>query len=262
MPIKNTILSLTSTTNPTIFNFDDYLRNVVSIELIRSRMPSSEYTIEDSRNLYIFDGAGYILPNRDYNSGEFIAALQAQQPGLVISEVERRGVFMFSKSTAFTIAGGSMYQQLGLERDVTYTAVDDGAGSFIVIAPHRFDLSGTSIIYVYLDETAVNTRYSNEMYLGEIYLSSLGENLTEQTYDIPVRSFQPIQQLTKLTVRFYRDIDRQYLYQFRGIQWYIQLKIQYIDNGIDWTAGIVPTVSSPTTMIASSAPTRANIAYI
>lgn len=233
--INDSILSLTSEQNVFVFTFDSPLKNVVSIEIIRSRVPATEYTVENSRNVWFYNGSYLIFQNRNYNSGELAATMMSQIPSLTISEIPRTGVFNYISNTSFTLNGGTAFRQLGLLSNTDHDAALVNT-SYVVTAPNRYDLSGTQTVYVWLYETDALTNLENGfMFLGEIYLSTLGENNLQQSYDIPMRYFNPISYLNKLTIYFYSDYGRTQLYNFRGIPWSMQLRIRMISTGINWS---------------------------
>ena len=233
--IHETIISLTSSENDYTYTPSESFSDVVSVEMIKAKVPSTEYTIEDSRNNFQFNGVYYTVPTRNFSSPELISWLESNISGLDVSEPTRTGKFKFSYASSFTINGGTMFKQLGLNEGVTYTGTYDGS-SYVVESPNRFDLIGTHIVYVYLEEidSEIN-KGDGFMHLAELYITGLGVTTVQQIYNFPMRFFQPISQITRFRLRFFRDYDRVYPYQFRGVTWNIQLLISNIQKGVDWS---------------------------
>ncbi|AOM63350.1 hypothetical protein [Heterosigma akashiwo virus 01] len=233
--INETIISINSDENNYTFTFEQPVPNVISVEIIRAKVPSSEYTFEETRNNFYYNGNFYSFPVRNFASSELISWVETKIPGLDVSERTRTGAFLFSSSSAFTLKGGTAYKQLGLVKDVLYTSSASGT-NHVIESPKRFDLIGTDVVYVYLEEidSQIN-KGIGFMHLGELYLQGLGVTTFQQLYNVPTRWFQPISQLTKLTLRFYRDYERKYPYQFRGIEWYLQVRVQNIEVGKNWS---------------------------
>jgi hypothetical protein len=248
--IRNIIYTLSSNTSEFVFTFDNPLKEVISIEVIRSRIPASEYTIEPASSTFRYNSSFITFPTRDYNAGEFCNTLLSlcNDSNLSMTEVTRKGIFKFTNTSSFVMSGGTIHRQLGFKDASTeYTAHDDGTGTgtFVLTAPNRYDLSGTGVVYIWLYETDVLTNEQPGcMYLGEAYLTGLGENIFQQLYDIPSRFFQPIHSLNRISIKFYRDYGRTTLYDFHGIQWYLQVNFKVIDSGRDWSSANNDAVDS------------------
>ena len=235
--IKDSLISLKRNTNKFIYELETPLNNVVSIEVIRAKIPVSEYTFESDRNAFYVNGKKYRFPIRNFSSTDVISWFETEFDDLTVEEVTRTGRFKFISSSPFSMRGASAWRQLGFEdTKKTYTSKPED-GNYVIEPLNRYDLVGTHVIYIYCDEINDLLRKDGADYthLAELYTEGSGMTSFQNQYDVTTRYFQPIPVLSKLSLKFFRDKDYDHYYEFRGIEWNILLRIRHVFPGVDWS---------------------------
>ena len=257
-------LYLTGTTSEKTFSLEDPIKNVISVEVHSALIPRTEYTIQDDNEEFHFtfvtdntqdnDWIRVHLDNRDYDITDFIAELNLKlQEGsdvdkkqITVSEIDGKSKLRFTSDSKFSIdkMNTTCQKALGFNYSETIEPPKFIESQWILDADNRYNLMGTEVVLCESDlDNQLNHAKNNSISapLAVFYVTDSSKSqFTQEIHGIQPRPFFPISSLSKITLKFKRGhkepgSDINHLYDFHGVQWYIQLVVKCGSFGKDWS---------------------------
>ena len=252
-------LYLTGTKSEKTFSLEDPIKNVISVEVHSALIPRTEYTIQDDNEEFHFtfatnpqdgDWIRVHLDNRDYDITDFINELndKLQDGGksITVSEIDGKSKLRFTSNVPFSIdkMNTTCQKALGFNYSETIDSPTKIGDEWILDADNRYNLMGTEVVLCESDiDNQLNHAKNNSISapLAVFYVTDSSKSqFTQEIHGVEARPFFPIASLSKITLKFKRGhkepgSDVNHLYDFHGVQWYMQLVIKCGSFGKDWS---------------------------